>query len=310
MNLFAAYTKNHLGKEIPEPAKEEEIRQELDGLLQQNVSTAKKEGKAKDGDIVNIDFEGFLNGVAFEGGKGENYDLELGSHTFIPGFEEALIGHEAEENVDVNVTFPADYQAKELAGKPVVFKCKIHEVKTKVENKLDDDFAKKLGFNSLEDLRKAVKEHIEMDKKAKVDNDYLEKLIRYLVSKSTIDVTPEAVKKSRERILESYQSTLMRYGIGLDDYLRALGMTREAFDAAIDGEAKNTAKTDVLTDYIANRENLQASEEDIHNRLEDLKKYYHLTDEKAKELLEQEKDEIALDCTREKVASFLLANND
>lgn len=310
MNLFAAYTKNHLGKEIPSPAKEEEIRKELDSLLQNNVFTEKKEGKAENGDIVNIDFEGFLDGVAFEGGKGENYDLELGSHTFIPGFEEALIGHSALEDVDVPVTFPSDYQAKDLAGKAVIFKCKVHEVKRKVKCNLDDDFARRLGFNTLEDLRKAVKENIEQEKKAKIDSEYLESLLRFLVNSSTIDITPEQVRKSKEKILTTYQNALIRYGMGLDDYIRALGMTREAFDAAIEEEAKNTAKTDVLTAYIAKRENLQATEEDIQHKVEDLKNYYHLEEEKAKQLLEQEKEELALECTQEKVGDFLLANND
>ncbi len=309
-NLFAAYTKNHLGKEAIPPVSEADIQVQLQSMLKQHVHTATKEGTASEGDIVNIDFEGFLEGVPFEGGKGEKYDLELGSHTFIPGFEEQLIGHKANDDVEVNVTFPKEYQAENLSGKAVVFKCHVHEVKSKVEMKLNDEFAAHLGLKSLEELKEAVKNDITHQRQNEADKTYLEKLLRHLVTTSTIDVTPEQVEEAKNKIVDFYTNSVARYGMTLEAYLSTMGMDKEKFMLTIQDEAANTARTDILTNYIIEKENLNANEEEINAQVQLIKNYYHLTDDKVEELLKDHKEDIKNDITKEKVAEFLLKNND
>ena len=309
-NLFAAYTKNHLGKEAIPPVSEADIQVQLQSMLKQHVHTATKEGTASEGDIVNIDFEGFLEGVPFEGGKGEKYDLELGSHTFIPGFEEQLIGHKASDDVEVNVTFPKEYQAENLSGKAVVFKCHVHEVKSKVEMKLNDEFAAHLGLKSLEELKEAVKNDITHQRQNEADKTYLEKLLRHLVTTSTIDVTPEQVEEAKNKIVDFYTNSVARYGMTLEAYLSTMGMDKEKFMLTIQDEAANTARTDILTNYIIEKENLNANEEEINAQVQLIKNYYHLTDDKVEELLKDHKEDIKNDITKEKVAEFLLKNND
>ena len=309
-NLFAAYTKNHLGKEAIPPVSEADIQVQLQSMLKQHVHTATKEGTASEGDIVNIDFEGFLEGVPFEGGKGEKYDLELGSHTFIPGFEEQLIGHKANDDVEVNVTFPKEYQAENLSGKAVVFKCHVHEVKSKVEMKLNDEFAAHLGLKSLEELKEAVKNDITHQRQNEADKTYLEKLLRHLVTTSTIDVTPEQVEEAKNKIVDFYTNSVARYGMTLEAYLSTMGMDKEKFMLTIQDEAANTARTDILTNYIIEKENLNANEDEINAQVQLIKNYYHLTDDKVEELLKDHKEDIKNDITKEKVAEFLLKNND
>ena len=309
-NLFAAYTKNHLGKEAIPPVSEADIQVQLQSMLKQHVHTATKEGTASEGDIVNIDFEGFLEGVPFEGGKGEKYDLELGSHTFIPGFEEQLVGHKANDDVEVNVTFPKEYQAENLSGKAVVFKCHVHEVKSKVEMKLNDEFAAHLGLKSLEELKEAVKNDITHQRQNEADKTYLEKLLRHLVTTSTIDVSPEQVEEAKNKIVDFYTNSVARYGMTLEAYLSTMGMDKEKFMLTIQDEAANTARTDILTNYIIEKENLNANEEEINAQVQLIKNYYHLTDDKVEELLKDHKEDIKNDITKEKVAEFLLKNND
>lgn len=309
-NLFATYTMNHLGKEAITPVREADIQVQLQSMLKQHVHTATKEDVASEGDIVNIDFEGFLEGVPFEGGKGEKYDLELGSHTFIPGFEEQLVGKKAGEDVEVNVTFPKEYQAENLSGKAVVFKCHVHEVKTKIQMELNDEFAAHLGLNSLEELKEAVKNDISHQRQNEADKNYLEKLLRHLVTTSTIDVTPEQVSDAKKKIIDFYTNSVARYGMTLESYLATMGMDMAKFEATLADEAANTARTDVLTNYIIEKENLTATESEINAQITLIKNYYHLTDDKVNELVSEHRADIINDITREKVAEFLLKNND
>lgn len=310
MNLFAAYKGNHLGKEIAPSVTAQEVNNRLEQMLAQHVHTKTKEGEAENGDVVNLDFEGFLDGVAFQGGKGEKYDLELGSHSFIPGFEEQLVSHKAGDDVQVNVTFPENYQAKELAGKAVVFKCKIHEVKTKIKMELNDEFAAHLGYKTLDELKEETKKDLSRQHQDELDRAYLEKLLRHLVNTSTIEVNAEQVDKAKNNVLSYYTNSVARYGLTLDAYLASIGMDKTQFEATLMEEAKNTAKTDVLTAYITEKEGLQASEDEINAQVALIKNYYHLDDDKVKEIIDSHKEELANDVTKQKVAEFLLNNND
>lgn len=309
-NIYAAYKGNHLGKEKPALVTIEELQKELDHLVQEHVDTALKDGAAANGDIVTLDFEGFLDNVPFEGGKGENYDLEIGSKTFIPGFEEQLVGHKAEDIVDVNVTFPAQYQAKELAGKAVVFHCKIHAVKSKVKHQLDDAFAQHLGLKDLQSLKESIRDQLEKEKQSAADSAYLEKLLRSLVQTSSIQVSTDELMKTKDRILDFYRNSVAQYGMTLESYVQTLGTDKTQFDLAIMKEASNTAKTELLTNYIADKEKLNPTEAEINQQLRDLKDYYHFSDEKFNEVVSLHRNDIVSDIKRDKVARFLLANND
>ncbi len=310
VNIFAAYKGNHIGKESAEAVTQEEIDHEISHLLSEHNHGKKKEGPSENGDIVNIDFEGFLDGIAFDGGKGEHYDLELGSHSFIPGFEDQLVGHVAGEDVEVKVTFPQNYQAANLAGKETVFKCKIHEVKTKSKPELNDEFAAHLGYKSVDELKYAIKANLEIVHQNDAKNKYLEKLLRHLVMTSSLEPTPEQISKCKDRIIEYYASAVSQYGMTLDTYLQAIGMDKAKFEQTILKEAENTAKTDMIAQYIGEKENLLPTEEEINQKVQLFKNTYHLPDDKIDEFLSSRKEEIVSDILREKVAKLLLENND
>ena len=310
LNIFAAYKDNHLGKETILPVTEEEIQNEIDHLLKEHNHGKKKEGASENGDIVNIDFEGFLDGVAFEGGKGEHYDLELGSHSFIPGFEEQLVNHLAGDEVDVKTTFPENYHAKDLAGKEVIFKCKIHEVKTKSNPEFNDEFASHFGYKSKEELKKAIEDNLKTVHENDSKNQYLEKLLRHLVQTSSIELTHEQIEKSKKQIIDYYNSSLSQYGLTIDTYLQSIGKSKSEFDTIIIKEAENTAKTELLAKYIGEKENLLPTEDEINNKVQMYKMAYHIPDDKLDEFLSLQKEEIVEEILKEKVANFLLANND
>jgi trigger factor len=309
-NIYADYKNNHLGKEQVTPVTEEELQKELEDMLKQHVHAHTKEGVAESGNVVNIDFEGFLDGVAFEGGKGEHFDLELGSNTFIPGFEDQLIGHAAGEDVFVHVTFPEQYQAANLAGKAVVFKCHIHEVKAKHEPELNDEFAKHMGLENVEALKAAVKNNMEKGRQAEIDNAYLEKLLRHIVTASTIEATEEETASAKAKIIDYYTRSVAQYGMTLEAYIQAVGMDKTKFDLSIAEEAENTARTSILSKYIAEKEGLAATEAEFNAQLNSMKEYYRLTDDKINEIASAHREELMEDVTKEKVARFLLANND
>lgn len=310
INIFAAYKGNHLGKEKALPVTIEEIDHEINHLLSEHNHGKIKEGPSENGDIVVIDFEGFVDGVAFDGGKAEHYDLELGSHSFIPGFEDQLLSHVAGDDVDVKVTFPNNYQATQLAGKEAIFKCKIHEVRTKSKPEFNDDFAAHFGYKTADELKRAIVNNLEIVHENDAKNKYLEKLIQHLVMTSSIEVTPEQIEKNKNAIIEYYTSSLAQYGVNIDTYLQSIGQTKQSFDMTILKEAENTAKSDMVAHYIAEKENLLPTQEEIDNHIQMFKSTYHLSDKQADDFLTSHKDEITSNILKEKVAKFLLENND
>ena len=256
---IANYKGLKIGRNEFVPVSKEEVNKEIEALLQSKISTKEKEGKSSNGDIVNIDFEGFLDGVAFEGGKGEKYDLELGSNSFIPGFEDALIGYEKGANVDVNVTFPEEYHEKSLAGKPVVFKCYIHSVKEKVESKLDDDLAKKFGISTADELLKELERQMNLKKKNEEDNEYLDKLVKEILKDSTIDVEDDNVKSRIDEMVGYYEQNIAQYGMDFNTYLQMANKTLEQFRDELTAEAVESVQSDVLFNEIAALEGISVS---------------------------------------------------
>lgn len=299
-----------IGKEKAEPVTKEQVEIEIKKLLERATTFKEKEGKSNNGDIVNIDFEGFVDGVSFEGGKGEKYDLELGSNTFIPGFEDQLVGFAKGDEVDVNVTFPEAYPAENLKGKPALFKCKVHLVKEKVVPELNDDFAKQFGLENVEALRNQIENSMNMENTDKKMGEYLQKVYDSIVSSSTIDIEDEKIENRLNEMVAYYDKAMGQYGTNLEGYLQMTGLTMEAFKEQIKLEAVKSLQIDAVTDEIAKIENLLASEEEFEEVANNYARYYSFNEEQTKQFKETRKDELLKEITRQKVSQFLVLNND
>ena len=306
---IGTYKNLNLGKTTPTPVTNEEVQTELDKLLASKVSYKTKNGSSEIGDTVNIDYEGFLDGVPFEGGKSEHYDLELGSHSFIPGFEEGLVGFEANCDVDVNVTFPAEYHAPNLAGKAVVFKCHIHEVKTKVKTELNDVFAKEYGISSADELVKELERQMNSKKQNDADNEYLGKLIKEIVDNSEVDIEPDMVEKRTDEIIKYLEQNISQYGMDINTYLSMSGQTMEALRAQAKTQAESAVKSDLVFAEIAAIEGIVADDAEINAAFEGYKDQYGLSDEEFVKFKEANIENLAHDLVTRKVIDLLMANN-
>ncbi|MCR5647641.1 MAG: trigger factor [Acholeplasmatales bacterium] len=307
---IANYKGLKIGRNEFVPVSKEEVNKEIEALLQSKISTKEKEGKSSNGDIVNIDFEGFLDGVAFEGGKGEKYDLELGSNSFIPGFEDALIGYEKGANVDVNVTFPEEYHEKSLAGKPVVFKCYIHSVKEKVESKLDDDLAKEFGIPTADELLKELERQMNLKKKNEEDNEYLDKLVKEILKDSTIDVEDDNVKSRIDEMVGYYEQNIAQYGMDFNTYLQMANKTLEQFRDELTAEAIESVQSDVLFNEIAKLEGISVTDEELEHEISLYKSYYKMDDATFEQFKNEKKNDVQSEILRRKTANVLLDNNN
>ena len=307
---IANYKGLNIGRVGYVPVTEEEVNKEIDALLQSKISTVEKEGKSSLGDIVTIDFEGFLDGVPFEGGKGEKYDLELGSNSFIPGFEDALVGYEKGANVDVNVTFPEEYHAKNLAGKPVVFKCFIHAVKEKKEAVLDDNLAKEFGIPTAQELLVELERQMNLKKKNEADNEYLEKLVKKILADSDVE-TPEAEVKARiDDMVGYYENNIAQYGMDFDSYLKMANKTLEQFRDELTDEAIESVKGDVLFNEIAKLENISVSDEELEKEIGLYKNYYQMDEETFNSFKAEKSNDVKNEILRRKTANILLDSNN
>ncbi|MGO2083391.1 trigger factor [Vagococcus sp.] len=242
-----------------------------------------KEGTSVDGDTVVIDFEGFKDDVAFEGGKGDNYSLELGSNSFIPGFEEQLVGTKAGDELDVNVTFPEEYQAEDLAGQAVVFKVKVHEVKAKELPELDDEFAKDIDekVETLAELRENIKEELTNTKLAAATEAVEEAAIAQAVENAEIvDLPHEMVHDEVHRSMEEFLGNMQRQGITPELYYQMTGTTEADLHKQFEGDAENRVKTNLVIEAIVAAENFEVTAEDLEKEVKELAAQYGM-DEKA-----------------------------
>lgn len=309
-NKYSEYKGLVIGKEEPSPVSENEINDALNSLLARSVTFEEVDKVSSLGDMVNIDFEGFVDGVSFEGGKGESYDLELGSNTFIPGFEDQLVGHKKDEEVEVNVTFPENYQAENLKGKKALFKCKVNQVKEKHVPSLDDEFAKKNGLNTIEELRDALKDEIEHRNKQKAINDYFDKLCAHMIENSEIEVTKEAEEKSLQNILAYYQQMVSQYGMTLEQYLQMAKKSMDEFKETLKPEVIKGAKINMILAYVSEQENIVVSPEEVENELGKLVSYYHLNEQQLKEFKEKNLDDFKQELVKRLVFEYLVNNNN
>ncbi len=243
-------------------------------------NVVKETDKVEDGDIAVIDFEGFKDGVAFEGGKGENYDLTIGSHTFIPGFEEQVVGMKKGETKDVNVTFPEDYHAEDLKGAPVVFKVTVKEVKTVQIPDLDKDFFADLGMTDLEteaDLRKQVEETIKLRKETDADNKYIDDLLAEAAKTVEVEVPDTMIHEEAHRMVHQYEEHLQMQGITLEQFFQFTNSNEEALMEQMHDEAKNRVTYRLMLEEIVKAEKLSISEEDAEKEATTLAEKYQMT---------------------------------
>ena len=266
----------------PEKVKvtDEEINHELGHLLERYTELVNKEdGAVESGDVAVIDFEGFKDGVAFDGGKGENYSLEIGSNTFIPGFEDQIIGMKSGEEKDLDITFPEDYGAKDLAGAKVVFKVKVNEIKTKEKRELDEEFFEDLGMegvNSEETLKEEIKKSIEAQKEAEAENNYIDKILEEVSKNVEVDIPEPMVDEEVNRLLKRFEEQMKMQGISLDLYYQFTNSNEEALKSQMEKEAYSNVLYRLMLEEIMNLEKIEVSSEEAEKEAEELAKKYQM----------------------------------
>ena len=261
---------------------------EIKRMQDRNGRLLTREGAAENGDTVDIDFEGFVDGVAFEGGKAEHYSLVLGSGSFIPGFEDQVIGHSAGEEFDVNVKFPEQYQAEDLAGKDATFKIKLHEVKYKELPELDDDFAKDVSeYDTLDELKDSIRKNIEENNNKQADAQVENDLIEQVVNGMTVEV-PEAMYEARvEELVQDFQYRIAQQGLKLEQYLQYMGMELDAFKAQFREQAEKQVKMRLAMEAIVAKEAIQATDEEFENEIKRIADAYKMEVEKVRSVVDE-----------------------
>lgn len=271
-------------------ATEEEVENEIKTVRERNSREIEDvEDAAENGDIAKIDFEGFIDGVAFEGGKGENYSLKLGSGSFIPGFEDQVVGHKKGDELDVNVSFPADYHAEELAGKAATFKVKVNSV-TKIElPALDDDFAKDVSeFDTIDEYKADLKAKIQKRHDSLADSQVEEALINALIEKLEAEIPAAMFDAETENFVRDYDSRLRMQGLDLKTYFQYTGMNLDALREQLRPQAEKQVRARLCLETVADLEKVEVSDEDITAELENIGKAYNMEADKVRELVDNE----------------------
>ena len=268
----------------PEKVKvtKEEVDHEIGHLLERYTELVSKEGKVENGDVAIIDFEGFKDGEAFDGGKGENYSLEIGSNTFIPGFEEQIIGMKAGDEKDLDITFPEDYGAKELAGASVVFKVKVNEVKEKKQRELDEDFFEDLGMDDIdseEKLREEIKKSLEAQKEMDAENKYIDNLLETVSKNVEVDIPEEMVEEEVDRLMTRFEEQMKMQGISLDVYYQFTNSTEKDLRAQMEKEAYNNVLYRLMLEEVMKLEKIEVSLKEAEKEAEELAKKYQMEKE-------------------------------
>ena len=274
-------------EKVDETVNEDVVNAKLDEMREKGSRLVSVEREIANGDTANIDFEGFGGEVAFEGGKGENYNLVIGSGSFIPGFEEQLVGRKAGEEVEVNVTFPEEYHAENLAGKPVVFKVKVNDVKVKELPELNDEFAADTTeFNTLEELRADVRAKAEADAKEAAKNELRNRVIEKVVANTEVEVPEAMIKHEIENQMMELNYQLQYQGFGMEQFLKMTGKTMEEFKAEFAAsrreEALRNVKTSLVIEAIAKAEGVEVNEEEVNAEVQKMADAYNMTVEQVK----------------------------
>lgn len=302
----------YTGIEFPVKSKtvtKKAVKEAIDKELLNKAENVLKEGAAEVGDLVVIDFDGYVDGKQFEGGKAENYELELGSHTFIPGFEEQLVGMKEGAELDVNVTFPEKY-AEELAGKDATFKVKVHEVKNKVVPELNDDFVKDLeieGVETVEDYQKHMEKNLKDAKAKEVEDDFMQNLFTKLVEANPVDVPDVMIDRYAEEIENNYKNQAKQYNIPFEMFLQFQGLDEKSFKERTKLQALNQIKIDLIIEAVMRKEDFKVSNKEIEAEYEKIAESAKIEVEKAKEHVSL--DDVKFYLQRQKAIDFLKKSN-
>ena len=290
---------------------DEEVEAALEKEQQKNSRTVTVTDRpVANGDTAVIDFEGFVDGIAFEGGKGENHPLEIGSHSFIDTFEDQLVGKNAGDEVDVNVTFPEKYQAADLAGKPALFKVKIHEVKAKELPELNDEFAQDVSeFNTLEEYKEDLKKHLEVQKEDEAKRTKEDEAIQKIIDKSTMEIPEAMIKTQCENMVNEFAQRLAQSGLSMEQYMQFSGLTLDKLEEQVRPEAETRIKSSLVLEQIAKDENIEVSEEEIDAEIEKMAKAYGMEADKLKEYMgDAEKESMKRDISVTKAVDLVMEN--
>ncbi len=263
---------------------------------------------AKLEDEVTLDFEGFVDGVAFEGGKGENYKLVLGSHSFIDTFEDQLVGKNIGEDVEVNVTFPENYQAEELQGKPALFKCVIKEIKENDLPELNDEFASEVSeFDTLDEYKEDVKQTLIVKKKKEAEQEKESRVIKKICDNATMDIADAMIKDMQEKIRDDFAQSLQYQGIKYEQYLQIFGITEEAFFERVKPDAEARIKSRLVLEAVADAEKIEVSDEELDEELSNMAKQYQMELEDVKKFMgDAEKNSIKRDLAVKKAGELVV----
>lgn len=290
---------------------EEEINAQIDKERENSARTITIEDRpVKDKDITTIDFEGFVDGVAFEGGKGTDYALTIGSGTFIPGFEEQLIGAEIGKELDVNVTFPEEYQASELAGKAAVFKCTVKSIKEKQLPELDDEFASEVStFDTLAEYKEDVKNTLTQKKEDDAKNIKEDAVIQAVIEDATMEIPDAMVETEQRQMLDEFAQRLQMQGLSVEQYMQFTGMNQQTLIDQTKPQALKRIQSRLVLEAVAKAEGLATSEEEYEDEVKRMSEKYQMEADKIKETLgEKGKSQVLADLAVTKAVDFLLAN--
>lgn len=288
-----------------------EIDAKLEEERNKNARTITVEGRpVQNDDEVILDFEGFVDGVPFEGGKGENYNLTIGSGTFIPGFEEQLIGVEAEKEVEVNVTFPEDYHSEDLKGKAATFKCTVHEIKVKELPELDDEFAAEVSeFDTLEELKADIKAKIKDQKVAEGKKAQEDQAIDAVIAASEMDIPEAMVKTEARQMVESFAQRIQQQGLTMDQYMQFTGMTVDKMLEEMMPQAEKRIQTRLVLEAIVDAENITISDEKLDEEVAKMAEMYSMKAEELKSYMgEGEKEQMKKDIAIEEAVKVITDN--
>ncbi len=274
------------GLEVPKhevKVEESEVDAEVGRMAERNARIETVDRAAANGDTVVIDFEGFVDDQPFQGGKAEDYSLTLGSGSFIPGFEDALVGAVAGEERDVNVTFPEDYSAKELAGKPAVFKCKVHEVKESIKPELDDEFAKDVSeFDTLDALKDDIRTRFTKSRTEQNERAFESAAVQMAAANMTCNIPACMIDEQVDHQIEQFAYQLQSQGMKMEDYVKMVGGDLSSLRASMRPMAEQTVRSDILLSEIAHAENLEVTDEEVEEELKKLAEQYQMELDKVK----------------------------
>lgn len=294
-------------KKIEYNVSDEDVEHELQHMADRNSRIVNVEDRAvEDGDITIIDFEGFIDGVVFEGGKAENHELTVGSKTFIPGFEEQLIGMKIDEQKDIQVKFPDDYFSEELKGKEAIFKVKLHEIKKKELPTIDDEFAKDVSeFDTLDELKNSIKEKIQKENTARIKYETEEQAIKTVCESVEIDIPSGMIETEIDNMVKEIENRLKYQGMMLDNYLQMIGKTNEEFRKEYEDQATKSVKSRLVLEAIIKQEDIKVTEQEIEVKLKEMAKSYG---KKEEELIENQalKNYIEESLKTEKAIEFII----